>query len=397
MLDELPDDEERARQELALQASLGHANIVAKGHGAAAAEAAYVRALELCGQLGDVAELASTLFGLWRYYVATRPFDETNDVATRLRRLAEEKQNTELHVIAHYALGFTALCRAKLGDARINLEQGIARYLPEQRGAEVYRAAQDPGVACRAYLGMTEWLLGFPERAESRVRESVALAEELGDPVSLAYALCYTGAIVSEACGSDTNAIVERGLEVAIKGGFALWVAMGKVHRTRMRFLEQRSDSALDELRESVVAISRIGVHLHMPYFMSLLARAYRQAGRINEGLQLLDEAQMSIDARGEGWWEAEIRRLRGELLLSGSGVRTDEAQACFERALDIARDQEAKSLELRVAMSLARLGQRQGRADETRRLLGDCYAGFTEGFDTSDLKEAKALLDELE
>jgi predicted ATPase len=396
MLDGLPDDEERARQELALQASLGHANIVAKGHGAAGAEAAYARALELCGQLGDVAELAPTLFGLWRYYVVARPLDETNDVATRLRRLAEEKQDTELHVIAHYALGYTALCMGNFGDARINLEQGIAQYLPAQRSAEIYRTAHDPGVACRAYLGMTEWLLGYPERAQSRIRECVELAEELEDAYSLAYALCFAGANVSEFCGSDSNTVVERGLEVAEEGGFAMWIGFGKVHQMSLRFADQRSDSALNALRESVVAISQMGIHVITPYLMTLLARAYRRAGRIDDGLEVLEDARASLDARGEHWWEAEFERLRGEFLLSQSAENATDAELCFERALDISRSQEAKSLELRAAMSLARLWQQQGKEDEARRLLGECYTWFTEGFDTADLKEAKVLLDEL-
>jgi predicted ATPase len=396
MLQEIPGDEERARQELSLQLSLGHANIVAKGHGAVGAEAAYTRALALCERLGDVPELVPTLFGLWRFYVAARPLDGTNDVAMQLRRIAEEKQDPEFHVIANYALGYTGLCMGNVGDARINLGEGIARYLPAQRSAEIYRAAQDPGVACRAYLAVTEWLLGFPERAQSRMRESVELAEELNDPVSLAYALCFTGAIVSETCGGDTNAIVERGSEVATGGGFALWAALGTMHRAHLRFEEQRSESALDKLRESVVAITQIGVHINTPYNMTLLARAYRQVGRVDEGLQVLEEAQVSIDARGERCWEAEIQRLRGEILLSQSTENAGDAEACFERALHISRSQEAKSLELRAAMSLARLWRDQRKVAEANALLAPIYDWFTEGFDTADLKDAKALLEQM-
>ena len=395
-LHELPDNAARARRELPLQVSLGHANIVAKGHGAAEAEAAYSRALALCEPLGDVPELAPALFGLWRFYVVARPLDESHAVIMRLRRLAQEKQDTKLLVVAHYGLGYTTFCMAKFADSRRNLEAGIAGYLPAQRSAEIYRAGQDPGVACHAYLAMTEWFLGFPERAQSRMRESVAHAEELGDPFSLAYALCYTGAVVTEACGGDTDAVVERGLGVATEGGFALWVALANVHRTSLRFDQQRSDAALEELRQSVAAIPRMGVLINMPYFMSFLVRAYRQAGRIDDGLRVLDDAQASIDARDERWWEAEIRRLRGELLLSRSAENAEEAQSCFETALDIARQQEAKSLELRAATSLARLWKARGGTDRARDLLASTYGWFSEGFATRDLKHAKALLNEL-
>jgi len=253
MLLEIPDNEERAKQELAFQVSLGDANIVAKGHGSAGAEAAYARALALCEQLGDVLELVPTLFGLWRFYVVVRPLDETNDVAIQIRRLAEEKQETELHVIARYALGYTALCMGNFADANLNLAEGIAQYQPAQRSMEVYRAAQDPGVACKAYLAVTEWLRGFPERAQSLIHESVELAEELGDVFSLAYTLCFPGAFVSEFCGSDTKTVVEQGLEVATEGGFSLWVAFGKVHRLSLQFKDDPSDATLNDLRNSIL------------------------------------------------------------------------------------------------------------------------------------------------
>ncbi|MCK5364257.1 MAG: adenylate cyclase, partial [Gammaproteobacteria bacterium] len=219
MLRELADNEARAQQELAVQISLGHANIVAKGHGSAGAEAAYARALALCEQIGDIPKLVPVLFGLWRSHTVARPLDEANAVAMRLLRLAEEQQETECHVVARYALGYTALYMGKLDDARSNLGEAIAQYLPAQRSAKIFGAAQDPGVACRAYLAMTEWLLGFPDRAQSRMRESVALAEELGDPFTLAFALCYPGTMVSEMCGGDTNTVVKRGLNVAMEGG----------------------------------------------------------------------------------------------------------------------------------------------------------------------------------
>ncbi len=222
------------------------------------------------------------------------------------------------------------------------------------------------------------------------------LAEELEDAYSLAYALCYCGAFVSETCGGDTNTVVERGLDVATEGGFSVWVAYGKVHQTSLRFADQRSDSALDALRESVTAIPQMGVHMNTPYYMSLLARAYRQAGRTEAGLQALEEAQVSIDARGEVWWEAEIQRLGGEILLSQSRANAGDAEACFERALQISRRQEAKSLELRAAMSLARVWRDQGRIDEAHDLLAPVHGWFTEGFDTADLKEAEVLLAEL-
>jgi len=395
-LQELPDEEERARQELSLQVSLGHANIVAKGHGAPDAETAYARALELCEQLEDAPELATTLFGLWRFCVVVRPLDETNNVAMRLHRIAKEKQQTELHVISYYARGRTALCMGDLAEARACLGEGIARYRPEQRSEAIYRAGQDPGVACRAYLGMTEWLLGYPEQAQNRIGESIKLADGLDDAFSLAYALCFPGAIVAEVCGDDTGAILKRGLQIATERSFALWVAFAEVHQKSNAFHDLRSEAALQDLADSVAAIPRMGVHLNTPYFATHLARGYQQAGRTDDGLRILDEACASMDARGEYWWRAEVLRLRGELLVTLSTEHDREAKICFERALEVSQEQEAKSLELRAATSLSRLWRNMGEQEKGRKLLGDCLSWFTEGSGTADHKEAKQLLDRL-
>ncbi len=395
-LQDLPETQERGQLELSLQLSLGHANIVTKGHGSAAAETAYARALALCDKLGDVPELAPTLFGHWRFCVGARPLDETHEVASKISRLATRKGDTELEVIADYALGYTALCRGQLGEASQYLDSGLAQYSSAQRTAEIYRAAQDPGVACGAYLALTEWLLGQPAAARNRWEQGIQLAEELEDPFSLAYALCYVGAIISEASGGDTKAIVSRGLDVAIDGGFSLWIAYGKVQQSYLRFQTQPGDSALDNLRDSVTEISDMGVQINRPYYMSLLAKAYLQAERIDDGLKILDHALASVDIRGECWWEAEVLRLRGELLLARPAANGDDAQACFEQALAVSRNQEAKSLEFRSAKSLARLWQSQAKTSDAHDLLKPIYDWFAEGFDTPDLIDAKALLDEL-
>jgi adenylate cyclase len=186
---------------------------------------------------------------------------------------------------------------------------------------------------------------------------------------------------------------IDRGLEVVTEKGFPVWEAFGNVHRTSMRV--KASPSAMHELRESIAAVQQIGVHIH-PYFMALLARAYHQTGEINQERQVLYDAQQSIDIRGERWWEAEIRRSRGENMLAASPDELDGAEVCFQQALEISRSQKARSLELRAATSLARLWQQRDRHDHARRLLGDCYASFSEGFDTADLRGATQLLESL-
>ena len=183
-LEQLPDDEERSRRELSLQLSLGHANIIARGHGSVEAETAYRRAMALSEKLDDVSDLVPALFGIWRSYVVGRTLDETDDVAGQLRRIAQQNQATELQVVANYTSGFTALCMGRPGDARGQLEKSIALYVPSEDSSNMYRAAQDPGVACRGYLAIAEWLSGYPDRARSLTNEAVALAEERTATVS---------------------------------------------------------------------------------------------------------------------------------------------------------------------------------------------------------------------
>jgi class 3 adenylate cyclase/predicted ATPase len=393
VLEHLPDDENRSQLELALQLSLGHANIVAKGHGSVGAETAYRRAMELSEKLDDVSDLVPALFGIWRSYVVGRTLDETDDVAGQLRQIAEQKQATELHVVANYTSGFTSLCMGRPGDARGQLEKSIALYEPNQGSSNIYQAAQHPSVACRGYLAIAEWLLGRPDRARSLANEAAAFAEENDDRFSLAYALCYIGPIVFNECDDDPEPLLDRGVEIATKDGYNLWILYGHALQAGIECRKNNSDAARATLGERIDAIMDNGVYLNTPYMMSLLAGSYQRAGRIAQALQTLDDAQQSIDARGERWWEAEVHRLRGEILLSRSAEDARDAEGCFQQALELARAQGALSLELRAAASLTRFGQREDGGD-TGKLLKDCYARFSEGFDTADLRAAKHLLD---
>jgi predicted ATPase len=397
MLHELPDNEERARQELALQLSLGHASAVAKGSGVRKVEMAYERARALCQQLDDASDLIPALFGLWRFDLVSRPLGDALDLAKQLLHCAEAQPDPVHSVIAHYASGLTHMIMGHLAEGEAYLELAAAEYAPEQRRADVYRAAQDLGTACLVYLAIGKWLLGYPDRAREWMRQSVGRAEELGDAASLAHALCYSS-IVTEMCGDDseTKKMAERAIGLATEKGFPLWITFGQVSRSWVAIKAGQETSELGVLQDSIASRRDLGMEIIAPFFMTLMAQAKCRVGQIEEGLKALDRAQAVVGERRERWWEAEIHRLRGELLLSESSDSADEVAVYFEQALEVSRSQGAKSLELRAAMSLARLWQRQGRRDDARELLGECYAWFTEGFDTADLKDAKALLDEL-
>jgi predicted ATPase len=255
----------------------------------------------------------------------------------------------------------------------------------------------DPGVACRAFAAMTLWLLGYPDQALARIHEALALAHELSHPVSLAFARCWA-AMVSQFC-QDVPAVhghAEAAVALSTDQGFPLWAALGTSLRGWALAMQGRGEEGMAQVRQGIAAWRATGAATFVPYFCTVLADVSAHLGHPEDGLQALAEAHTLVEQHGERWWEAEICRLRGVLLLRQPGTPQAEAEAWLQRALDVARRQEAKSLELRAAMSLARLWQQQGKRAEAHTLLALIYGWFTEAFDTADLQEAKTLLEEL-
>jgi len=397
VLEGMPDSKQRVSLELALQVSLGGANLVARGHAAKEVEAAYSRARTLCSQLGDVPEILSSVFGLWRFFIVCRHLEQALDIATQLKQLSREREDNVRYVIANYSFGFTQLALGRLKMARENMDKAIARYEPSQRSADAYRAAHDPGTACLAYASICEWLLGNPDRARRKIKQSLALAEQIQDAVSLAHALCFS-TITSEARGEDeeTGQMAKCMLTISLDKGFAAWIAVGRLTRTWIAVKRGEDQSAFDGLCNNITAFAELGFDILRPYFLSLMARAYQLRGQSDAGLQTLDRAQEVIDARAELWWQPEVWRLRGEMLLSIATNEAAEAEEEFNKALLLSREQRSRSLELRAAMSMSLVWQRSGKSEQARQLVQSVYNQFEEGFDTLDLRQATALLDRL-
>jgi predicted ATPase len=254
----------------------------------------------------------------------------------------------------------------------------------------------DPGVECRSYAAQALWLLGYPDQALQRSRAALTLAQELLHPFSLAYALSQ--AIVVHQLRREGRAAQEQVEEViafCAEQGFPQLVAMGTILRGWGLAAQGREEEGIAQMRQGLATTPR-GTGLGRPPVLAQLAEAYWQTGQTEEGLLLLAEALTVLDETGERWWEAEVHRLKGELLLIQTIPDQTQAETCFQQALAVARQQQAKSLELRAAMSLARLWQQQGNRAEARELLAPVYGWFTEGFDTADLQEAKTLLETL-
>ncbi len=282
--------------------------------------------------------------------------------------------------------------------ARLHLEEAIARYTPDQRRALVFRIGQDLGISCRIHAALLLWLLGYPEQALARLHEALALAHELPHPYNLAHARCWAAYVYQFRW--DVPAVheqAEAAVALSIEQGFPFWAAAGTILRGWALAMQGQGEAGMAEVCQGIAAYRATGAALLVPYYCTVLADVAAHLGHTEDGLQALAEAHTLVEQHEERWWEAEVCRLRGVLLLRQPETLQAEAETWLQRALDVARRQEAKSLELRAAMSLACLRQQQGKQAEARALLAPVYDWFTEGFDTADLQEAKVLLEELE
>jgi predicted ATPase len=298
----------------------------------------------------------------------------------------------------HLALGLSYLFVGELQSSREHLEESIQLYDPERHATLAFSyGGLDPGVAGLAYLAWTLWLLGDVERAVARADQAQALIRRLDNVYTGARSL-YWDAILRQFVG-DWVAVrgqADKAIGMATEQGFALVRAAGTILLGWTQVHEGHGAEGARQIRQGVEAYRATGAGLHLPHFLAALSEAARAHGQPAEGLEVLAEAMAIVESTGERYFEAELHRLQGELLLERSPGDHGPAESAFQKALSVAHAQQAKSLELRAAMSLAQLWQAQGKADQARDLLAPVYGWFTEGFDTADLKDAKALLDDL-
>jgi predicted ATPase/DNA-binding winged helix-turn-helix (wHTH) protein len=420
LLEHWPTNTERLQLELMLQISLGVVLMAIKGYAAPEAKKAYDRARELCQQVGDAPQLAPVLRGLAAFYYVRAELPTARELGEQLLRLVKaQKDHAPLLVEAHQALGGTL---SSLGDfvvALHHLEEGIRLYEPPNHQVHVMQYGQDPGVSCLCRAAHALWVLGYQEQALTKSCEALALAERLAHLHSLAYALSSTvflHQLRQEAQAVQTQA--EVAIQLATEQEFPIWKIMGETLRGWGLAIQGQSREGIMLIRQGISSWRTVGAEIYLPYFQYLLAEAYGKAGTPQKGMEVLDEALALTVRTGERWWEAELYRLKGELLLQSkvqsfksdlrklrlgtknpqSAIRNlqSEAEAAFQTSLTVACQQQAKSLELRAAMSLSRLWQQQGKEANARQLLLPTYRWFREGFDTVDLKAAKALLEEL-
>ncbi len=399
VIEALPETPKRIEHEISLQIALGQALMHAKGQGIPDVERAFSRAYELCRQVGESPQLFPVLWGLWRFYHIGAKYRTALELGEQCLSLAQQVQDPALLIPSHFALGGTLQFVGEFARARAHLEQGIALYVPQEHRELAFRYGLDLKVWCLSYGAWPLWLMGYPDQALRRSHEALSLAQELAHPLSIAGALDYASFVNQFRREAPmTQERTEAAMALAREHGFPQYEALGLPMWGWALAQQGHGEAGIDALRQGMAAHLVVGAQLIRPYFLAMFVEAIED--KPEEGLVALDEALTLVETTEERWWEAELYRLKGVLLQRVEGdVQSAELtpETCFQQALDIACHQQAKSFELRAATSLARLWQSQDKRQEAYDLLAPVYEWFTEGFDTADLKDAKALLDELE
>jgi DNA-binding SARP family transcriptional activator/predicted ATPase len=411
LLKAVPNTLDRAQKELALLTSLGIPLSATRGFAATEVEQTFARAWAVCQQMGETPDLLPTLWGLFYYYLVRAEDRAMRRLADQLMQITHTTPDPAHRAIAHWAMGVTLLYAGELEPARAHLEQMSAYHDPPQPRAPSFRYTTDPGVACRFWNAWALWFLGYPDQALQRSREAQALAEQLSHPFSLAFAL-FTGSALHQFRREPKAAqqTAEAAIRISHEQGFSFFLGLATVFRGWAVMEQGEIENGLALMRQGLQSAQATGARIGRPHMLAMLAEAHGKAGQPREGLTLLAEALAAAHDSGERHYEAELYRIKGELLLnegrscsSGSGAwpavapaAAREAEACFEQAIHISRHQQARSLELRATLSLGRLWRHQDKHAAARRRLAEAYGWFSEGFETPDLREARELLNEL-
>ena len=395
-LAQLPDRPERQPRELELFSALGPALMAVKGNAAPETGQAYARARKLWDQLGSPSEFLRIPYGQQAHHAGRGEYELALRLDEDLLRVSRQRNDSAGLVLGHLASGRNLLMTGRFAPSRSHLEAALALYDPNSHRSLGRQIGFHPNVNSRFSLGLALFVLGFPDQAFAQISAAISEARRLAHPQSLAGSLAVGGILLS-LLGEKEATLGEWAdqlVALATEQGFPYWRAQGTIYRGWARVKNGDVAAGISLLRSGREAFRGTGAELLLPHYTDLGAVACGIAGNMEEALTLLGEALRIVGRTRERWLEAELYRHEGQILQRQENSAA--AEALYRKALRIAREQEAKLWELRAAVSLARLRRDQGRRVEARKPLAPVYGWFTEGFDTPDLKEAKALLDEL-
>jgi predicted ATPase len=392
------------REEIKLQVALITPLLHVSGYAAPETRAAVERArllIEHAEALGEPPEdpllLFSVLYGFWVANLVAFNGDVMRELAVQFLALADKQAATGPRMMGHRLMGLSLLHTGDIVDGRAHLDRAIELYDPAEHRPLATRFGQDIGAATLSWKSLAGWLLGYPHAALADADHALKVAREIGHSATLMYVLNFS-AWTHILCGNYaiTNALVDEFGELKDQTGSVFWGAWGMMQQGCLSALTGKASDAVQTITSGVTAMRSTGTTMWMPFWLSYLARANAEIGQGDDARRCIGEAMAAVETAKERWCEAEVSRIGGEIALLSPEPDVAKAETYFEHALAVAREQQAKSWELRAAMSMVRLWRDQGKRDEARDLLAPVYGWFTEGFDTLDLKEAKALLDAL-
>jgi predicted ATPase len=395
LLATLPDSPERNQHELTLLLLLGHRLMAAKGYGVPEVGESYTRALTLCQQVGEPRQRCQALQGLSRFHLVQAQLRLAGELSEQFSSLAPHQHDMTLVLESSMDLGLIAFYRGDQVTARAHLEHSLRLSDVHQSPLPLFTGGYEARVTTLIFLALSLWMLGYTDQAQQRSQGALARAQQVEHTPSLAWSQLFAAALSQHHRDvAATQAYAEALLALATAQGFGHRVAHGHLLQGWALAMQGDAATGVAYIQQGLGALPSVGLKLYRPYFLALLAEAYGQAGQPEAGLLCLAEAVTLVEATEGRWWEAELYRLKGELLLRLSLPDIPQATACFHRALKVARSQQAKSLELRAALCLSRLWQQHGKRGQARQLLTEVYSWFTEGFETPDLQEARMWLE---
>jgi class 3 adenylate cyclase/predicted ATPase len=400
----LPGNPARRREEIKLQVALITPLLHVSGYAAPETRVAVERArllIEQAKALGEPPEdpllLFSVLYGFWVANLVAFNGDVMRELAAQFLTLAEKESATGPLMMGHRLMGLSLLHTGDIADGRTHLDRAIELYAPVEHRPLATRFGQDIGAATLCWRSLTFWLLGYPEAALAETGHALKVGREIGHSATLMYVLNFSTWTYIH-CGNyeAANALIDEFIVLKDQAASLFWGAWGMMQRGCLSALTGKASDAVQTISSGVQAMRSTGTSMWMPVWLSYLARTNTELSEFDEGRRCIGEAMTAMEATNETWYEAEVNRIAGEIALLSPGRDAAQAETYFSRALAVARKQQAKSWELRAAMSLARLWRDQGKRQQARDVLSPIQGWFTEGLGTRDLKEAKVLLDRL-
>ncbi len=397
LLEKLPGSPLRDGLELDLLLILGPSLMAQRGFAAQVVQKTYARARELCEQIGEEPRTIPALWGLWQYYVMRAELARARKLAQQVHRLACASEEADVLPEAFRALGETAHWRGDVARARTLLEEGIESYDAEKHRQHAFHYGLDPRVASLSILGWSLWTLGYPEQALVRAKQGISEARDLTHPFSLAYSsFALAGVHMFRREPRKALEIADQAIELSSEEGYPFWLATSTATKGWALNDMGHTDESVSQLREAIEIYRGTGAEIALPWFLYLLADTLARQGEYVEALESMSRSRSYLEKNGDRWWEAEVHRIHGEVLLAQSEGNADEAEARFLHSLSVARKQRARSWELRAAISLSRLLLGQGRLREARDSLEPVCGWFTEGLETRDFIQAQHILAKL-